>query len=89
MGGCFRLGESLGLCILIFCLLTPNCFHSFDVWMCFLVSFVCNCLGAVSWGKKKMLIILRGFAFIYKYIFPVIFHLHYWQCSFFLFLFFQ
>ena len=53
MGGYFRLGESLGLCILIFCLLTPNCFHSFDVWMCFLVSFVCNCLGAVSWGKKK------------------------------------
>ena len=37
MGARLKLGGCLGLFILIFCLLTVNCFHSFLVWMRFFV----------------------------------------------------
>ena len=67
MGGCFRLGENLGLCILILCMLRANCFHSFFVWMRFSVRFVYNCLWALCQGNKKYILILTsGFDFIYK-----------------------
>ena len=54
MGGCFRLGENLGLCILILCMLRANCFHSFFVWMRFSVRFVYNCLWALCQGTKNI-----------------------------------
>ena len=83
MGGCFRLGESQGLCMLIFCLLPRKCFHSFVVSMSFSVCLVYICLCAVSW-YKKMLIVISGFSLIYNYIFLVIiFNFYYWQCFFF------
>ena len=53
MDGCFRLGESLELCILIFYLLPTNCFYSFFMWVRFCVCFVYNCLCAVCHGTKK------------------------------------
>ena len=53
MDGCFRLGESLGLYILIFFQLPTNCFHSFFVWIYLSVFlFVYNCLCALRHGTK-------------------------------------
>ena len=43
MGGCFRMGESLILGMLILCLLPTNYFHSFFVGIRFSVCFVYNC----------------------------------------------
>ena len=70
MGGCFRLGEGLGLGIVIFCLLPTNCFHIFCLWMVFCL-FVVFTNVLVSWDKK-MLIVISGLAFIDKYTFLVI-----------------
>ena len=54
MGGCFTLGESLSLLLLIFCLLPGNCFRSFFVWMHFSICFVYNSLCALCHGTKNV-----------------------------------
>ena len=53
-------------------MLPRNCFHSFFVWMRFSVCFVYNGLCALCHGTKKMVIVISGFAFIYKYIYLVL-----------------
>ena len=71
MGGCFTLVESLWLLLLIFCVLPANCVYSLFVWMHFSNCFISNCICALSWDKKR-LIVISGFACINKCSFLII-----------------
>ena len=61
----------------------------FSQYLCvdaFSVCFFYSCFCALCHWTKKMLIVISGFAFIYKYIFLVmISNFHHWQCFFFFF----
>ena len=66
MGDCFRLGENLGLCMLISCLMPTNCFHSFFVLMRFSVCFVnITAFKHCFMRSEKMLIVISGCVFIF------------------------
>ena len=60
----------------------------FSQYLCvdaFSVCFVYSCFCVLCHWTKKMLIVISGFAFIYKYIFLVkISNFHHWQCFCFL-----
>ena len=72
------MGENLGLCMLISCLMPTNCFHSFFVLMRFSVCFVNITVFKLSFIRsQKMLIVISGCAFIYKYMLLVIFNFQY------------
>ena len=68
MSDCFRWGESLGLCIVIFCLQPTNCIHIFFVWI-FSVVVVAVALVVVVFTNvfcvmgQKIMIVIREFAF--------------------------
>ena len=67
----FTLGESLWLLLLRFCLLPANCFHSF--FLCCIFLFVlCITVFVLSVMGQKMLIVISGFACIYKCLFLII-----------------
>ena len=65
--GCFTLGESFWLLLMIFCLLPANCLHSFFVWIHFSVCFVYLSLCSVSWDKKCWLLSVDLLVFINVY----------------------
>ena len=54
VGGCFTLGESVCLLLLIFSLVPANCFNSFFAWMHFSACFVYNCLCALCHRTKNV-----------------------------------
>ena len=69
MGDCFRWGESLGLCIAIFCLLPTNCIHIFFVWILSVVVVVVVAVVVAVFTNvfcamgQKIMIVIREFTF--------------------------